>query len=208
MAAGNEHRIVLASTSPRRRELVQALGMECEFASPDVDDNSILYHIPRELALKAALFKAFAVESSFPNSLIIAADTIVTMDNRIYMKPRDAADACRMLGELSGRVHKVITGIAVKESGKATMLDAAETQVHIRALDTEAIREYVATGEPLDKAGAYAAQGIGRQLIQHIDGDYYNVVGLPLEKMLQMMSLFTDVSRYRQRLKALAISAF
>ncbi|MCX7018049.1 MAG: Maf family protein [bacterium] len=197
-------RIVLASASPRRRELVASLGMQCEFASPDVDESSIPFKVPRELALKAAFAKAVAVEPDYPNSLIVAADTIVTMNGRVYMKPEDEADACRMLSELSGRTHTVISGVAVKESGKAMLLDAVETRVHIRQIEPDEIAEYVATREPLDKAGAYAAQGMGQKFIQQIEGDYYNVVGLPLEKLLMMMSLFLDVTAYRLKLKSLA----
>ncbi|MBX7245740.1 MAG: Maf family protein [Candidatus Sumerlaeaceae bacterium] len=195
--------LILASASPRRRELVAALGMSCEFASADIEEDKIPYKTPRELAIKTAYAKACEVEKRYGRGLVIAADTIVVLDGKVYMKPTDAADACRMLGELSGRAHTVISGVAVKEVGKGTLLDAVETVVHIRAMEAPEIAEYVATGEPLDKAGAYAVQGLGREIVSRIDGDYFNVVGLPLTRLFEMMEDFTDVSEWRERIKDL-----
>lgn len=193
--------IVLASASPRRRHMLNALGMAYVVAPADVDERSITYSSARELALKAAYAKACAVEPANPDSIIVAADTIVVLDEIVYGKPDDAADARRMLSELSGRVHQVITGVAVKQAGKSALLDAEATRVHIRELTQDVINTYIATGEPLDKAGAYALQGIGAGLVDRVEGDFFNVVGLPLRKLLSMMSLFLDVSAYERRLR-------
>lgn len=196
-------RIHLASSSPRRQELLRALGIEFDLVPADVDERSIPYSAPRELALKAAFAKAGEVSSRVAEGIVIAADTIVVLNGKVYGKPDDPADARRMLAEISGHTHTVITGVAVTEPQKTTLLDAAETQVSIRKLTTVEIADYVATGEPLDKAGSYAAQGIGARIIERIDGDYHNVVGLPLGLLLQMLSNFFDTAELRCRLKKL-----
>lgn len=199
---GDGHRIILASASPRRREIMQRLQIPCEFISADIDEEAIPYKTPRELAIKAAYAKACAVEACLEApALIIAADTVVVLGRDLFGKPKDPAEAREMLGRLSGRAHTVISGVAVKEAGKmASLLDAEQTQVHIREMTSGEIAEYVATGEPLDKAGAYAAQGIGRRFIDRMEGDYFNVVGLPVLRMLDMLDMFTDTAKFRARL--------
>jgi septum formation protein len=196
--------IILASASPRRREFFRALGIAHETAPANVVEDAIPYRTPRELAIKAAFAKACAVEPRYPRGLLVAADTIVVLDGTVYGKPGSPDEARRMLGELSGHTHSVITGLAVREIGKSALLDAEETRVRIRSLQAAEIDEYVATGEPLDKAGAYAVQGIGRRIVEGIDGDYFNVVGLPIRRLLEMLSRFTDTSEYERNLAALA----
>jgi septum formation protein len=195
--------LVLASASPRRRELLTRLGLVCEFAAADIDEDNIPYRTPREYAVKTAYAKALRVALSRPKSLIIAADTIVVLDGQIYPKPADRADAIRILGAIQGRTHEVITAVAVVEAGRAAMLDAVSSAVTIRPLTRAEIEEYVDTGEPMDKAGAYAAQGRGRALIERIDGDYFNVVGLPVSLLLDMLETYLPVTEYRRRLAAL-----
>jgi septum formation protein len=195
--------IILASGSPRRKEILSRLGVDFILAPADVDENAIPYSSPREFAIKAAFAKVCAVEPKFERGVIIGVDTIVVLNRKVYGKPNGPSDARRMLQELSGNTHSVISGIAVKETGKSTLLDAVETKVSFRDLTEGDIADYVASGEPLDKAGAYAVQGIGRRLIDHIDGDYYNVVGLPISRLLDMMDLYIDTSVYRCNLDRL-----
>lgn len=196
--------IILASGSPRRRELMQALGMEFEIVAADVDERSLGFHTPREFALKAAYVKACAVEERLERAgLIVAADTIVVLEGKIFGKPADPEEARQMLAQLSGREHSVISGIAVKEFHKSVLLDSVATRVFFRRLTPKQIADYVATGEPLDKAGAYAIQGKAARLVERIEGDYFNVVGLPLRRLLEMMSMYTDVSAYKEKLAEL-----
>lgn len=195
--------IILGSGSPRRKQIFDALGIEYELSPADIDERKIEYKLPREFAIKAAYAKACAVEKRFRQGLVIAVDTIVVLDERIYGKPDDEEDARRMLSDLSGRTHRVISGVAVKQVGKSALLDAEKTDVHLMPLTEAEIAEYVATGEPLDKAGSYAIQGTGRRIVDHIDGDYFNVVGLPVQRLLGMMDFFTDTSSIRRNLPQL-----
>lgn len=199
--------IILASASPRRRQIFSLLGIPHEAASADIDEEAIPWKTARELAVKTAFAKACEIESRYPlGTLIVAADTVVTMDARVYSKPRDPEDARRMLSELSGRSHSVITGVAVKEAGKSTLIEAVETRVEMEPLTADQIADFVATGIPMDKAGAYAVQGMEHRLVRRIDGDYFNVVGLPIARVLEMMSHSVDVELFQERLPELARS--
>lgn len=171
--------IVLASGSPRRRELLTALGWTFRIIVPDVDETAFPGEAPTELCLRLAAAKAEAVAERNGNSLIVAADTIVLLDGKILGKPADAAESLRMIRSLQGRVHEVLTGVGVAWKGRRA--NAVErTVVRFRALDEDSLQAYAATGEGRDKAGAYAIQGRGALLVSSIDGDYFNVVGLPL----------------------------
>ncbi|PKO18627.1 septum formation protein Maf [candidate division BRC1 bacterium HGW-BRC1-1] len=205
--------IVLASSSPRRRSIFERLGVACELAEADVDERAIPYKTPRELALKAALAKANHVAEArlngataaegTPRVLVVGVDTIVVLDGIVYGKPTDEADARRMLAELTGRTHTVISGVALVEVGGTTLIDAVETDVVLRSATEDEIAEYVATGEPLDKAGSYALQGEGRRFVAEVKGDYFNVVGLPVSRLLEMMSEFTDTTAWARRAETL-----
>jgi len=181
-------RIILASASPRRMELLSQVG--CEFtvqASDYYEENSIELP-PAQLAVCHARAKAMDVAArSSPDDIVIGADTIVVLQNRIFGKPKGLKDARRMLMELSGQEHHVITGVAVVR-GSTVFTDFAVTVVHMRPCRVDEIERYLATGEYRDKAGAYAIQGYGALLIDSISGCYSNVVGLPLttlDKLLQ-----------------------
>lgn len=175
-------RVVLASASPRRRELLGALGLDVEIRPADLDETPRPRESPRDLVIRLAQEKADAVVGR--GELAIAADTIVVIDGEILGKPIDPADACRALARIAGRVHEVWTGVALVElagdGGRRTVADADRTLVRMASLTSEEIAEYVATGEPLDKAGSYAIQGVGALHVEAIDGNYSNVVGLPL----------------------------
>lgn len=187
--------LVLASASPRRRELLAAMGVAFTVAVSAVDEEAITAPDPRTLALRLALAKANAVApSQAPGTIVIGADTVVARGGVLYAKPHDAADARRMVSELSGAAHDVITGVAVVRAGHdETMIDAARTRVFFRALSPAEIDEYVATGEPLDKAGAYGIQGHGGALVDRIEGDYYNVVGLPCGLLARLLGEMTEL---------------
>lgn len=201
--------IVLSSASPRRRKIFEVLQIPHVVQSADVDERALEAPGPRAFAIKAAFAKALALAEEFPkDTIIVAADTVVALDGQIYFKPEDPADARRMLGELQGQVHQVITGVAVHEVGRATQLDAVTTDVKIRTLAPQEIAEYVATGEPLDKAGSYGIQGIGGTLVEQVEGDYFNVVGLPVQRLLEMLESHVDAAPFRERLPLLTPEIF
>ncbi len=174
--------IVLASQSPRRRELLGRLLLDFKVMVDDAEEVRIPDEKPEDMVQRLALMKAQNVaEKSGSQGLVIGADTVVTFDGNVLGKPKDEEEAFSMLSQLSGREHTVFTGVAVVcgETGKTkTMVEG--TKVRFRNLKEEEIRAYIATGEPMDKAGAYGIQDLGALLISGICGDYFNVVGLPL----------------------------
>lgn len=172
--------LVLASASPRRKELLRQIGCAFQVMVSEVCEDNSLDLAPAELAMSHAAAKALAVAAkTAPQDVVIGADTIVILDGQVYGKPADEADARRMLSELAGKEHQVITGIAVA-SNQRVWTDHCMTLVRIRPLTSKEIESYLATGEPDDKAGAYAIQGVGSLLVAGITGCYTNVVGLPL----------------------------
>ncbi len=183
--------IILASNSPRRRELLAQIGIrDFQILSPDVDEAVESGLSPARMVETLSLRKAQAAAGrAGADDLIIAADTVVALDGRVLGKPRDQGEAFAMLSALSGREHRVYTGVTVLGGGQAAT-EHEETAVAFRALSPEEIRDYIATGEPMDKAGAYGIQGVGALLVQGIRGDYCNVVGLPLFRLGRMLSGF------------------
>jgi septum formation protein len=176
--------LVLASASPRRRELLALLGLTFEVISTDIDETWRNGEAPAAHAERLAREKAAAVAR--PQAAVLAADTIVVIDGAILGKPRDAADAAAMLRALSGRAHTVHTAMAVAYRGREAS-GVESTQVWFRPLDERTIAEYVATGEPLDKAGAYGIQGYGAVLVERIAGDYFTVMGLGLGRLVELL---------------------
>lgn len=176
--------IILASQSPRRQELLRKMGI-CDFRtmSLDVDESYPAGLSPEETVMLIARKKsdaAVALVSS--EDLVITADTMVFLDNDRLGKPHDEADALRMLTELSGRRHTVCTGVTVRR-GETFEAFSVSTDVYFRACGESELRAYIATGEPMDKAGAYGIQGLGSLFVEKIDGDFYNVMGLPIERL-------------------------
>jgi septum formation protein len=167
--------LTLASASPRRAALLREAGFEFDVAAPRVDESVPPGMSPAEAALQLAVRKARAVEAP----LVLAADTLIDLDGEILGKPRDADDAHWMLGALAGRAHAVVTGVAVRR-GARTRAAAERTVVRFRDLSPSEIEAYVATGEPLDKAGAYAIQGGARGFVERFEGPLDNVIGLPM----------------------------
>ncbi len=171
-------RLILASQSPRRLELLQRAGYTPEVRVSGVPERHIQGETPRDYVLRLSRMKAEAVARQ-GGEVILGADTVVVLGEAILEKPADAADARRMLEMLSGRNHRVITGICVVHDA-GMVNDAEETAVHFAELSDEEIAGYVDSGEPMDKAGAYAIQGLASKFINRIEGDYPNVVGLPV----------------------------
>jgi nucleoside triphosphate pyrophosphatase len=184
-------KLILASTSPRRREILELLKIPFEVRPPKFVETSDGKLSPEEEALLFAREKALSLKKEFPNSLIIGCDTIVEIDGKKLGKPRDEKEARAMLQTLSGRIHRVLTGLVVVDSQSGEFQETLNVaQVAMRSLSKQEIAEYIASGEPMDKAGAYAVQGIGRKLIDHFEGDYFTVVGLPLRTVAQILSKF------------------
>jgi len=180
--------LVLASASPRRQELLGNAGISFAVQPADVDETPLAGESPRECAERLAREKALAVAQLRPHDVVLGADTIVVVDEAILGKPRDVDDAVRMLRLLSGRVHCVITGVCLVGPGTVKARTASETTlVTMSDFSDEEIRAYVATGEPMDKAGAYAIQGRASRWIPRIEGDYSNVVGLPVALVYRML---------------------
>ncbi len=176
-------RVVLASQSPRRRELLTLIGVTHEVRPADVDETYHAGEAPRDHALRLAREKALAVRE--PGAVVIGSDTIVVVDGDVLGKPTDANDAARMLRRLSGREHVVITAVAVARMGRIESA-AEEVRVTFHPLTEERIAAYVATGEPMDKAGAYGIQGWGAVNVARVDGDYFAVMGLPLQLLIRV----------------------
>jgi septum formation protein len=171
-------RLVLASRSPRRAELLRAAGIEFEVRSADIDETPRVGEDPEAYVLRLAEEKARAVTAG-EDEVVLAADTTVVLGDELMGKPVDTADATRMLRALAGQQHQVVTGICVRR-GARCVRDLASTAVWFAPLSDTEITDYVASGEPMDKAGAYAIQGLASRFIDRIDGSYSNVVGLPV----------------------------
>lgn len=211
--------LVLASASPRRQDLLRNADIAFTVQAADIDETPLPGESPRECAERLAREKALAVWRTRPNDVVLGADTIVVVDHTILGKPVDGEDAARMLRLLSGRVHSVITGVCVVKAVAGTQLPVAgedravhsgqfggailrtenrertaseTTLVTMGELSDDEIRDYVASGEPMDKAGAYAIQGRASRWIPRIEGDYSNVVGLPVALVYRMLSQFQE----------------
>ncbi len=174
--------LVLASQSPRRKALVKKFDVEVTLASPNCDETLDLSQSFKESIMGLALRKAKAVQNNYPNALILAADTLVILDGKHLGKPKDHLDAKIMLKRLSGKTHEVITG-AVFVEGDQNVLFNSSAQVTFQVLDDEDIDDYIKSEEPFDKAGAYAIQGLGAKFVRSISGDYYAIMGLPVNKV-------------------------
>ena len=183
--------IILASQSPRRRELLGQMGFSDFIIRPAVgEEKADLSLSPARLVEDLSLQKGLEVAASAaPGDLVIAADTVVAVDGQILGKPHSPQEAAEMLCALSGRTHTVYTGVTLCRDGEV-LTEHEATSVRFRPLTREEIEAYVATGEPMDKAGAYGIQGIGSLLVEGIEGDYFNVVGLPVCRLGRMLARF------------------
>jgi septum formation protein len=183
--------VILASASPRRKELLEKIGLNITVDPSHYPEDKHINLNPEELVKSLSVGKAKAVAQKHPNAIIIAADTIGVLRGKIIGKPHTAEEARKMLRMLSGKSHRVITGFTILDSfSKKTVTRTVETRVYIKKLSPAEIQDYVNTGEPLDKAGAYAIQGLGSVIVERINGDYYNVMGLPLNSLSESLKNF------------------
>jgi septum formation protein len=193
MVSANEHpiRFILASSSPRRRELLEGLGLAFIIHPSEADEDVPVGTKPAALVEMLSLRKAQAVAQYYEQGLVIGSDTIVVLEDRILGKPVDEEDAFSMLSQIQGRTHTVYSGVAIVDakSGEA-LVEHQSTQVTMRSLSEWEIRKYIKTGEPMDKAGSYAIQGLGATLVEGIEGDYFTVVGFPVGLFARMLRKF------------------
>lgn len=181
--------VILASKSPRRIQFLTEMGLKFKIEPSNIDELNFIHENlpPEKIAKKIALEKAKSVAKNKKEGIIIGADTIVVLDDEILGKPQDKKDAIRMLKKLSNSTHKVITGLAIININKKTLIDSVTTLVTMRKIDENEIIDYVESKEPLDAAGAYKIQEKGYKFIKKIDGDYENVIGLPVNKFKEML---------------------
>lgn len=177
--------LILASSSPRRRDLLSSLGLQFQVIPAELQEIPIPHESAKDFAVRVAEKKALVVGKKHPHAWVIGADTVVVVEGEMLGKPRDRKDAARMLQRLADREHRVLTGyVLVNVAEGKTMRGVAETRVKIAPLGEREIAWYINTGEPLDKAGAYAIQGKGAFMVEWIEGSYTNVVGLPLSQVI------------------------
>ncbi|HSU97200.1 MAG TPA: Maf family protein [Gemmatimonadaceae bacterium] len=182
----DELRFVLASASPRRRELLGLIGIQHTVDPADIDESMHVAELPAAHVERLAREKVSKVAARHPGALVIAADTVVVLDGRVMGKPRTEDQAYGMLSDLSGATHTVLTGMACTFNGELES-SVDDVSVTFRSLSKDEIREYIATGEPMDKAGSYGIQGYGATIVQRIDGDYFAVMGLSLVRLVELM---------------------
>ncbi len=191
-------RIVLASASPRRRELLTSLGLEFDVYATDADESVLEAMSPDKLVGVLSRRKAEAAAAVFPDAIIVAADTVVSVGGEILGKPHDDCDAKRMLRMLSGGRHTVATGVSVISDG-ALSSEVVLTDVFMRDISDGEISDYIKTGEPRDKAGAYGIQGLGGVFVTRIEGEYFNVTGMPKEATARLLrGVGVDIFRARR----------
>lgn len=184
--------LILASASPRRRELMENMGLDFRVIVSEADEESVDKCVPPEIYVQElALIKAAAAAKTIiknKNAIVISADTIVVNNGKIIGKPKDKEDAVQMLSSLSGKSHFVYTGFCVMRLSDAkTVCKSVATEVIFKTLSQDKIKNYVNTGEPMDKAGAYGIQGLGAMLVEKINGDYFNVIGLPISELGEVL---------------------
>ena len=184
-------KIVLASASPRRKELLQKIGLKFEVDAGNCAEEIDPALKPDEIVRRISIEKAHAVASRHKDAVIIAADTIGVIGTKLLGKPHTVFEARKMLAQISGKSHEVITGFTVLDTATNKIVSGTvSTTVYVKKLSKQEIDAYVRTGEPLDKAGAYGIQGLGAVIVEKIEGDYYNVVGLPLNALAEALREF------------------
>lgn len=200
---GDAPRVILASQSPRRRELLTLVGIAHEVMPADINEDVREGEDPAAYTERLAREKAAVIAARHPDALVIAADTTVVVDGEILGKPAAAAEARAMIRRLAGRSHTVLTAIAAASLGGAREVSAVESvEVTFRALTDDEIARYVATGEPMDKAGAYGIQGWGATLVERVNGDYFSVMGLGLRRLVALLAELGVEYRFGEGLAA------
>lgn len=183
--------IILASASPRRKEILQKTGLKFKVYASDYEEDMDSHSDPHKLARHLSYMKAKKVAHKHKNALIIAADTFIVFKGKLLGKPHTGPEARGMLKAMNGRAHSVITGFTVMDTGTNRKISrSVETKVYFKKMTAKEIESYIRSGEPLDKAGGYAIQGLGAVLVKRIEGDYLNVVGLPLNALIECLKKF------------------
>lgn len=185
-------RLVLASRSPRREEILRMLGVEFISQAPDYEEINPPGMDPALIPEHLARGKAASMAGLGPDTLVLGSDTVVILGDRVMGKPEGAEGALEMLNALNGRTHKVVTGVALARDGRVIDSGATLTEVTFAESSARTLRAYAASGEPLDKAGAYAIQGHGARLVEKVNGCFYNVMGLPIQLTLRMLGPYLD----------------
>ena len=180
-------RLILASQSPRREQLLKMLGLQFEISPADVDETYRKGENAKAHAERLAREKAMKVSARRPDALVIGSDTVVVLDRKVLGKPRDSEEAVDLLMRLQGRTHRVETGIAIATPDHLVLSGVETVRVHFRPFDRDLAEAYVATQEPMDKAGAYGIQGFGAAIVERIEGDFFAVMGLPIGRMLALL---------------------
>lgn len=186
------NKIILASASPRRYDLLKSYDIDIEVITSDIKETIQGDEKPEQLAMALAFEKAYSISLDRLDEIVLGADTIVVLEDKILGKPKDREDAFKILSSLSGKTHRVITGISIIK-GNIKIVDYESTSVTFRNLNEDQILKYIDTEEPMDKAGAYGIQGYGKILVESINGCYSNVVGLPIVKTDYLLTRFFDI---------------
>lgn len=189
--------IILASASPRRKEILENTNLKFHIIKSDIEERILKEESPEQVAMRLSFEKCMNIASNHESSLVIGADTIVVLDDMILGKPKDKDEAYFMLKKLSNRVHQVITGISlINLEGNKKIIDYVVSNVKFKDLSEEDIKDYIQTNESLDKAGAYGIQGYGALLVEEIKGDYFNIVGLPISKISDLLKEYFSINLF------------
>jgi len=189
--------IILASASPRRKEILENANVKFDVVKSTIDEVILDQELPSQVVMRLAFEKCMDIASKNENDLVIGADTIVVLDDIILGKPKDKEDATSMIKKLSGKTHQVITGISlVNLSVNKKIIDYVVSNVKFKDLSEEDIKDYIQTNESLDKAGSYGIQGYGAMLVEEIQGDYFNIVGLPISRLSDLLKKHFSINLF------------
>lgn len=190
--------IILASGSPRRKEILENTNLQFSVITSDIDERIFENEEPIQLVLRLAFEKCMSVAQNNPSDLVIGADTIVVLDNEILGKPKNEEEAFNTLSKLSNREHQVITGMSIVNlENEKKIVDYATSNVKFKKLTDQDIKDYISTKECLDKAGSYGIQGYGALLVEEIKGDYFNIVGLPISKLSDILKINFNINLFK-----------
>lgn len=190
-------KVILASASPRRKEILQNTKLNFDIQKSDIEEVILENESPEDMVVRLAYEKAYDVAQKNKDKLVIGADTIVALDNEVLGKPKDKEEAYQMIKKLSNKTHKVITGISlINISHGMVVNDYVVSLVTFKDLSEDSIKDYINTNESLDKAGAYGIQGYGALLVDNIQGDYFNIVGLPISKLSDLLKDHFDINLF------------
>ena len=191
--------IILASASPRRKEILENTNIKFDIISSSIEELVLDVESPCQMVMRLAFEKGIDIASKHKSDLVISADTIVVLDNNILGKPKDEEEARQMISNLSGRTHQVITGISLINLEKnKKIIDYVISNVKFKKLSKDDINDYIKTKESLDKAGAYGIQGYGALLVEEIQGDYFNIVGLPISKLSDLLKIHFNINLFTE----------